>query len=315
MKSKLAKIITVVIVFIVGLLLIRSQIKSELKYLKKPLELGNIFDTGFLISSSSENVHFYSDSLRIAADLFLNKKNSPGIILLHGSSISGRKLELNRIIAQKFYESGFTVLAIDSRGYGDSDDPPHLNASSDFSFDKDIISATNYLFSNSGIDTSKCYIVGHSFGAGIALDPIVKDYRIKKAVLFGPPRRYSERFWGNDTIDRQYIINRKIRDMQLNYNLDFNVYKEVIRKQDIELFISKLNSAQKPIFLIDCENENQKDLDFLKKIYDSLTTVKDYWTVPGVDHYLNTGSFFNTPAYNKQKIDLFIERVTNWLRK
>ena len=315
MKSKYIKIVITVVIFLLGLLFIRSEVKSELKYLKKPLQIGNIFETGFLISSSAEEIQFFSDSLKIIADLYLNKENSPCIILLHGSSIWGRKLELNRILGQKLFEAGFTVLAIDSRGYGDSDDPPQLKASSDFSFDNDILSATDYLFANTDIDTSRCYLVGHSFGAGIALNPIVTDHRIKKAVLIGPPRRYSERFWGVDTLDRQSIIDRKIRDMKLNYNLDYNIYKEVIRKQDIELFILKLNSARKPIFLIDCENENQKDLDFLKNIYDSLYIVKDYWTVPQVDHYLNTGSFFNFPAYNKQKINLFIERVADWLRK
>jgi len=315
MNTKLFKYVLSFLLIILFVFIYKKTIRKEYYFLKKPLEIGNLSDLGFIFSPSSKVVEFYSGSLKIVADLFVNEENSPSIIILHGSSTKGRKLELNQILAQKFFDVGYTVIAIDLRGYGDSDDPQSLKNSKDFDFAQDIISTLDYLFANVKIDTASTFIVGHSFGAGVALKPIVEDYRIKKAVLFGPPRRYSERFWGNDTLDRQSIIDRKIRDMKLDYDLHFDVYKDVIKNQDIDFFISKLNSSRKPIFLIDCGKEDRKDLLFLERIHDSLTVQKEYWTIPSVDHYLNTGSFFTMPAYNTTLINKFIARVDNWLKK
>lgn len=311
-------IASLLIFFVVGIGLFyfyKKSLKLELKNLSKELKVGSILDIGVLMNNSSNVVKYKSDSLRIVADLYENKDLSPAIILLHGSSTKGRKLELNIILGQKLYEEGFTVLAIDSRGYGDSEDPPHLNVAEDFNFSNDVYTAIDFLISRTKIDTSAIYLFGHSFGGGVALKPFFEDPRVKKAILFGPPRRYSERFFGNDIADRESIIKRKVRDMQLSYNLNFDVYKEVIANQNIEEYLSKFQEVHKPVFFIDCEGEDKKDLMFLEKIYKKVSQPKEYWTVPGVDHYLNTAMFYTYPAYNKNVIDNFVSRVSDWLKK
>lgn len=305
----------VLILCLVFFVFYKKSLKAELKNLTKPLAVGSLLDIGLLFHTSSEVVKFKSDSLTIIADLYENIDDSPAIVLIHGSSTKGRRLELNTILGQKFFEDGFTVISVDLRGYGDSQDPPRLNDPRDFNFSNDIYAALDYLITTTRIDTSSIYLFGHSFGGGVALKPFFEDSRIKKTVLFGPPRRYSERFFGNDIKDRESIIKRKVRDMQLNYNLEFDVYKEVIEIQDIEKYLVKFQSSHKPVFFIDCEMENSKDLQFLEDISNKTIPPKEYWTVSGVGHYLNTGNFYQYPAYNKNVIDNFVSRVGSWLKK
>ncbi len=316
MYTRIIKYSSIFFVLGIGLFYFyKTSLKSELKNLNKVLEVGSILDIDLLINNSSNVVKYKSDSLRIVADLYENKDFSPAIILLHGSSTKGRKLELNIILGQKLYEEGFTVLAIDSRGYGDSEDPPQLKVAEDFDFSNDVHEAIDFLKSRTKIDTSAIYLFGHSFGGGVALKPFFEDPRVKKAILFGPPRRYSERFFGNDIADRESIIKRKVRDMQLSYNLNFDVYKDVIANQNIEGYLAKFQEIHKPVFFIDCEEEDKKDLMFLENINKKISQPKEYWTVPGVDHYLNTGMFYRYPAYNENVIDNFVSRVSDWLKK
>lgn len=316
MKKFLIIIAFILLVLSLIFYLKRHTIKSEFKNLKKPLQVGNIFDLRLLVSKDSQKCLYRSDSLKIIADLYNNKPHSPAIILLHGSSIKGRKLEVNEILGEQLFENGFTVLAIDLRGYGESEDPKYLKNAKDFDFAEDVHQGINFLIKNTKIDTSRIYIFGHSFGAGVAISAIYSDNRIKKGVIFGPPRRYNERFFGSDTTDRNYLVKRKERDMNLNYNLPLEIYSEVIKKQDIETYIPWFNEKSHiPIFLIDCAKEDKKDLEFLKNMYRQISQPVMYWTVPGVGHYLNTSKFFSYPVYNKSVIDGFVENVSKWLNK
>ncbi len=111
-----------------------------------------------------KTVSFYSDSIKIVGDLYNEHlpKHSPCIVLLHGSSIYGRKLPLIQVLASKFYNYGYTVLSIDLRGYGDSEDPPSLTEKN-FDFADDVISAIDFLKEYTSVDTNRIFVVGHSW--------------------------------------------------------------------------------------------------------------------------------------------------------
>jgi pimeloyl-ACP methyl ester carboxylesterase len=240
---------------------------------------------------------------------------SPTLLLLHGTSIYGRKLPLIQILAKEFQSLGYVVLAIDFRGYGESDDPDSLTCPDDFNFAQDICSAIDYLLENVPVDPSQIYILGHSFGAGSALSAQENDTRIRKLILFGPPRRLSERFLDADAKDRNFILLRMKRDMQLSYDLDFDIWRKVVQKRNIENYIENFSQADHiPLFLIDSEDEDPRDLEFLERIYQKLSPPVNYWTVPKTNHYLNTGRLLGKYIYGKEIIDNFVCNIDFWLK-
>lgn len=263
----------------------------------------------------SRKVSFQSDTLRIVGDFYEPVASSPAILLLHGTSIQGRKLPLIQILALELHQLGYAVLAIDARGYGESEDPPSLNTPADFDFAQDIQSAVSFLEAQPCVDGAQIYILGHSFGAGIALPASIRDSRIKKLVLFGPPRRMSERFLMPNAPGQDFIVARTQNDMQLAYEPNFLILKKVLEQRNIENYVDYLRQpGHIPIFLIDAEKENGKDLEFLRQIYQQLTPPAHYWTVPKANHYLNTGCLLGRLSYSRPIVQGFVKRVDQWLQ-
>jgi pimeloyl-ACP methyl ester carboxylesterase len=271
----------------------------------------------WLISSSSQRVSFRSNSLTITGDLYQpeHTKNTPALLLLHGSSVFGRKLPLIHALAHEFSAIGYTVLIIDFRGYGESQDPLERTSAA-FDFAQDVQSALDFLTSQVAIDRNQIYAFGHSLGAGVLLDAQKRDQRIKKAVLFGPPRRLSERFLNSEATDRKKLLIRWQADMQLDQPLSFSLWQQVLAPLNIENYSQDFSIAgHRPIFLIDADKESQEDLDFLREIYHRMVQPVKYWTVPASDHYLNTGFLLFWPCYDRPFVTAFVNRVDEWLKQ
>ena len=315
-KFKKLKYIIPLTVFVViaGLLYHnRGYLKKNFKKLSELYgDESSITDLRILGDTDHKIISYSVDSLNIVGDLYISDLvSAPCIILLHGSSVYGRKLPLIQVLAAKFYDLGYTVLSIDMRGYGDSDDPPNLTEKN-FDFADDVISAIDFLKKNTDIDTSKIYVIGHSWGGAVALNATFRDKRIKKAVLFGPTRRLQERVIKDGAPDREYFLNRCKRDMQINYDIKFPVWIRVMNKVDIQNYADKLGTTI-PFYLIDASEESEKDLNFLRKIYRESKGKIDYYTIPNTNHYLNTDFVFGKVFYNSKYINDFVNHVIKWL--
>lgn len=275
-------------------------------------------DMCFPKAMQGRRVSLQSGALKLVGDFHEPSAAEPvpAVLLLHGTSIQGRKLPLIQILALELHRLGYAVLALDARGYGESEDPPTLIGPEDFDFTQDIRVAVSFLAAQPHVDLERLYILGHSFGAGIALPAAVKDKRIKKLALFGPPRRMSERFLVPDAPGRDFIVARTQNDMGLPYSPDFSILKKVLEQRNIESYVDWLSKpGHVPILLIDAEKENEKDLEFLRGIYQQLTHPVNYWTVPNANHYLNTGKIFGRLSYSRPMVQGFVKCVDRWFNE
>lgn len=119
------------------------------------------------------------DGLKIAGVMNGNSTET-AIIFLH--MLNGKKEdwnELNKWISEK----GYTTLAIDFRGHGESD-----GKADDFSnMILDVKAAKKYL-KDKGYEN--IYIVGGSIGANVGFRYAASDSEIKKVILFSPGENY-----------------------------------------------------------------------------------------------------------------------------
>ena len=83
------------------------------------------------------------DSPLLVADYYPGDDDQPLIILVHGSSKRGRRSALVRTLAQQLRDAGLPVLAVDLRGFGESEDPI-LPLRGDLGFEKDVILAAEF---------------------------------------------------------------------------------------------------------------------------------------------------------------------------
>jgi len=98
-------------------LVFKDFLKRETINLMGLFEGGNFTDFDCIEQISPKEITFIVDVLKMFGELFEanNVQEPPFIVLLHLSSVCGRKLTLIRVLAIKFQDLSYSVLAIDSR--------------------------------------------------------------------------------------------------------------------------------------------------------------------------------------------------------
>jgi pimeloyl-ACP methyl ester carboxylesterase len=263
-------------------------------------------------------LHFQSGKLNIAGTLLGIDSNpnsqQPAVLIVHGSTPQGRRLGLYRLLMQKLAERGFVVMAIDLRGFGQSDDPPDLVDPKSFDFVEDVASAYHYLERMPEIDPERIFLVGHSFGADVALSTVARSgYGFKKIALIGPGRRFIERAGRPDAVEFEYFQRRDMRYMGLDEPIPTGVYiryRPGIAIENHSQYLSEKTHI--PIFLVDCELEGQEEHHFLRNIFQAIRGEKAYFTIPGADHYINTANIGPVVFYDAKPMSLLVDKLSDF---
>src|SRR5208283_2798341 len=104
----------------------------------------------------------------------------PAVVLIHGF-MADRKLM--SVLARRLAENGYAVLAIDVNGHGENRNPFNGDEVESSSLREDVKQAVDYLRSSPLVDGSRIVVMGHSMGAGAALDYATQDPNLKGAVM------------------------------------------------------------------------------------------------------------------------------------
>jgi pimeloyl-ACP methyl ester carboxylesterase len=266
----------------------------------------------------TESVYFDAGSLRLAADLFdpPSAGNGDGVILLHGSSTFGRRLPLIRILGDRFRARGYSVLAPDLRGFGESQDPAELDDAAAFDFAMDVHAAVEYMRNRSNREIRRIHVIGHSFGAGAALASDARRAGASMLVLIGPPRRVEERFLAPGAPDSSYFVQRAQEDMQLPRPPAYTAWAAAFGAMDIARHVPAFAGGDHvPLLLVDSDGEDPADLAFMRGVHARMSPAVDFWTLEGTDHYLHTGLMLGSACYNRGVVEPFVERLDEWLRQ
>lgn len=126
-----------------------------------------------------------SDNVNIASTFYPGSDNSKGVILLHMLSRDRKDWD---VFAKKLSDAGFSVIAIDLRGHGDSDYSFKMFSPDEFNdMTKDVSAAFTYL-GNKGI--TRVAVVGASIGANVALKYLALNDQVRTGILLSPGLDY-----------------------------------------------------------------------------------------------------------------------------
>ena len=104
----------------------------------------------------------------------------PAVVLMHG--FAGDRLSLS-VLARRLAGAGYAVLALDARGHGENRNPlPRGFVRADAFYD-DFAAAVDHLRASPFVDGSRLAVMGHSMGAGAALDFATRDSGLDAAVM------------------------------------------------------------------------------------------------------------------------------------
>jgi pimeloyl-ACP methyl ester carboxylesterase len=158
---------------------------------KKVISLarGSPLDKRIYVADPGEMVRFPSGTVQLVGSLHGPGDGAallPGVLLLHGSTPEGRRMGLYRIMAEALAERGYSVLAIDQRGFGQSAPAPDPAREDAYDYVGDALRALAYLASRPAVDPARLNVVGHSFGVGVALTAGLEEPRTQGIVIISP---------------------------------------------------------------------------------------------------------------------------------
>jgi len=104
----------------------------------------------------------------------------PAVVLVHG--FTGDRVLMSGL-ARRLADNGYGVLAIDVNGHGENRNPFRGGTAESDSLRADVKNAVDYLRASNLVDGSRIVVMGHSMGAGAALDYANNDPSLKGAVM------------------------------------------------------------------------------------------------------------------------------------
>ena len=104
----------------------------------------------------------------------------PAVVLIHG--FTGDRVLMSGL-ARRLAENGYAVLAIDVNGHGENRNPFNSGEAQNDSLRADVKNAVDFLRGSQFVDGSRIVVMGHSMGAGAALDYATNDPSVKGAVM------------------------------------------------------------------------------------------------------------------------------------
>ncbi len=127
-----------------------------------------------------EPVSFDSDRHRLAAHLYRppedkRAKPTPGIVM--AGPVSSVKEQTLPHYAERFAAAGHTVLAFDSRGFGESQGEPRFHYDP-WRIVDDYVNAAAYLMGRDDVDAGRVAAVGVCMGGGFALATAARERRL-----------------------------------------------------------------------------------------------------------------------------------------
>lgn len=129
----------------------------------------------------TERVVFYSEGVRLAGDLRLapddGGRQGPGPAVALTGPFTGVKDQVTGAYAELLATAGFTTLAFDHRGFGESDGrPQHEDSQGKLT---DLRAAIDVLAARAEVDPARIGLVGICLGGGYALRAAAADPRVK----------------------------------------------------------------------------------------------------------------------------------------
>lgn len=268
--------------------LLRSVLPwSVTSRIERVLVHGSLLDKRLGYLPAGEGVTIRAGDLTLAGDLYEPSGSSPphpAILLLHGSTRWGRRLSLYPLLAEELADKGYLVLAVNLRGFGDSQTPADVDSVEAWDSTEDISAALTLLESLDRVDDERLFVVGHSLGGTWAITASEKEPRIKRLAVIGPGKRLKDFSPRSQEEFRERFSKVRGLEEQLPLDIFLKIHEATFLAAVLDYF---KGDHHQPILLIDGELESEPSKRYLDEHYGQMTQPKRFVRLEGTAHYLN----------------------------
>lgn len=156
-----------------------------------------------LIGTTPSGTATTQDGQTIAYQIYAGKQGSTPVILLH--MLRRTRADWDGF-ARWLQKNGYTVIAADSRGHGQSTGNWEKFKPEDFQHMIYDVAALKSVLESKGADVTKLVIIGASIGANTALNYAANDADIATVVLLSPGLDYRGSSTANTKFNKPFLI-------------------------------------------------------------------------------------------------------------
>lgn len=244
------------------------------------------------------------------------------IILVHGNTPLGRRHPFYRVLGRKLSQRGFTVLAPDLAGFGESDNPFSITEEPGYRFSDDVRAVVDSVISEPSLpgEGGTLILVGHSMGAVPTLRVGLSVSGISGVAAIGPPRRIRERMELES--HRSYFWNRAKATHRKVYGRSFpnwfskEAWHSAKLREAMENFLPALKDpGHVPVLFVDGSLEPKSDLGYLRQFVEKLAPPISHVRIAGSDHYANVrrNSLGWFVLYDDQAVEKTVDVIERWI--
>jgi pimeloyl-ACP methyl ester carboxylesterase len=253
------------------------------------------------------------DGLQIAAWYIPSEENQRVIILVHGYGNSRTNGFLDKFVsfASRLHDAGFSVMMIDLRGHGLSEDARYTFGVKER---RDILGAVDWL-EQRGCQADKIGVLGYSLGADSIVGAAAEEPDIGAVwvdSLFADIESVLDNGWtGVTELPKPFLYSTRVM-IRLFYGYDIAASRPIDEIASI---------APRPLFMAHCQNDNLIQISQMNQLL-AVAQVTDTWLIPNCDIHttdLNPDGFleiFNNHAIGyplnpdeyTQKVVLFFDQ-------
>lgn len=267
------------------------------------------FDALSLPGSDAE-VALLSEQPRLVADYYPAPGSDRLVILVHGSDRAGRKHGLVRLLADRLQRDGFSVLALDLPGYGDSEGVT-LPLADDFGFEDAVVAASRRASELGWLRPGRWAYMGHSLGASVVLRAARQEPIPSAVVALGAP--FFEKMSERNQEAWTAFVGRRFKDMRLEPDPRS---LQVMSRYLIELDVANelRQGGLPPVLFI--YGERERSLRYADAITSLGGSVHAVHIVPqGTHGYRVTSLVGGVVVYNEELIDQVVEASEAWFQR
>ena len=255
------------------------------------------------------------DGLEIAAWYIPSVENQRAVILVHGYNDSRTKGFVNEFVpfADKLHQAGYSVILIDLRGHGQSEDARFTFGTKERN---DILGAVDWLESR-GFQAGSIGVLGYSLGAGSIIGAAAEEADIGAVwsdSLYTDIKSVLDHSWTSFTGLPRVFLDPTVLMVRLFYGYDILASRPIDEISQI---------APRPIFLTHCKNDNLIPISHMEKLL-SVIQPAGTWIIPNCDvHTMSNapadfpevfnnhaiGYFVNQEEYSQKAIQFFDENL------
>lgn len=215
-----------------------------------------------------------SDGLQIAAWYIPSEDNQRVIILVHGYNNSRTNGFLDEFVtfASKLHNAGFSVMMIDLRGHGLSEDARYTFGVNER---RDVLGAVDWL-EQRGYQAGKIGVLGYSLGAGAIVGAASEEPDIGAVwvdSLFSDIKSVLEDGrTGVTGLPQPFIYSTKLM-IRLFYGYDVTASRPIDEIASI---------APRPLFMAHCQKDSLIQISQMEQLL-AVAQVTDTWIIPNCD--------------------------------